>query len=221
VSGFVSQRADRDTVVAEFRRIMVPNADPLAEEAMTVTVAGQTRTVWGKLLAADISMSNDWGQGSFPWKFLLDCSSAFKLGAFNRVVLNLGAPGAGVTFPITPPITFPAGTASGAGVVYNGGTAPADAVFELAGAQNLPGVANMTTGRTIRVNVNMTDTDILTINTGDGSISLNGETRFTDPLSDLLVDMRLAVGANNVQAIGLPGATGPRTLTVAYYETDW
>lgn len=221
VSGFVDQRADRDQLAAEFRRIMVPNVDPLTEEPLTVTVAGQARTVFGKLVAADIDLSQGWGQGSFPWKFLVDCSSAFKLGAHQRVTLQMGSPGAGVTPPLTPPVTLPAGVANGAGVIYNGGTAPADTVFELAGSQSVPGVANLTTGRSVRVNINMSDDDVLVFDTGNGTIRLNGEDRFPDPLSDLLVDLRLAVGANNVQAVGQPGATGPRTLTVDYYDTDW
>jgi hypothetical protein len=221
VSGFVDQRPDRDLLVAEFRRIMVPNVDPLTEEPLTVTVAGQTRTVFGKLVAADLDMSPRWGQGSFPYKFMVDCSSAFKLGAHQRSVLQMGSPGAGVTPPLTPPVTLPAGVANGSGVIYNDGTAPADVIYELAGSQSVPGVANLTTGRTIRVNLNMGDSDLLVIDTGNGTITLNGESRFPDALSDLMVDMRLAVGANNVQATGQPGATGPRTLTVDYYDTDW
>lgn len=226
VNGFCDQRQDRDFLVQEFMTKMVPNYYDLAEDELSLTVAGRTLSCFGRIVARDVKLGTGWGQGSFAWKFQLESSSAFLFGPPQSVTFPLGSPGAGLLFPATFPVTFPAGVAGGSGVVYNNGTAPADAVYVLNGAQNNPGVANGTTGRMARVAMTMGAGESLTMNTRDGSVTLDGADRFTDAFSDLLVDLQLkpsvngAPGANAIQAIGTPGAT-PATLSISYSDTYW
>jgi hypothetical protein len=184
-------------------------------------MAGMTLTAFVQLTDASIDMTDNWGSGWFEFKAKWEAPDPRRFQEnWSTVTLPITPPSGGLTFPITFPITFPAQPPQGAAAVYNPGTAPAPAIYELNGPIQRPGVAVVPAGRRLQYDFNLTTDQRLRIDTSAPGAELDGGRVSATANSDLTVELEIPPGEFTVQALGA-FTTGTPTLTVTYLPAYW
>lgn len=223
VAGFVEATTSRDTLVKQFRDVMVPADDPYITEALTISHAGETLTAFGQLVQADIDPGSMWGQGRFGWKAQFECDDPLRYGPEISATSFLQAAGTGLALPLALPAAFPANPVGGSLQVTNLGAALAPAVFVIRGDVAAPQLLlNAATPyqRLISYGFNLATDEFLTIDTRTGQSTIGGSFRLPLPDSDVVDDLRLRPGLNTIQVLGAPGVGTP-AVTVTFRSASW
>jgi hypothetical protein len=141
-----------------------------------------------------------------------------KYSTVQKVVTaTVNAPSTGFTWPLTYPLTIPAGKAPGSGVtVTNAGNFETRPVVGIQGPVTAPSLVNTSTGQAVSFSaLTLTSNDILAVDFFNQQAYLNGSYRPADPAS---VWWNLAPGTTVIalRAAANPGATLEVLFSDAY-----
>ncbi|GAA1152108.1 hypothetical protein F4556_004062 [Kitasatospora gansuensis] len=110
--------------------------------------------------------------------------------------------GGRVGYPLVYPVAYGTAGISGAVAVVNVGNAAARPVLSINGPVVNPRIANAATGKVLEYRITLTEADRLTVDTGDGTVTLNGSVSrlgSASPSSTHEQDWTLVPGANQVE----------------------
>ena len=203
LSGVCIDKATRDELFWALRSAMAPTVDPLRTDPLTVTAGG-------------LSLSGDaqppkfqptpaqgrWSHGYCAYAVQWRLPDPYLYGPSQTSIVEFSLPVQGLTYPATYPVTYPEQPPAGSSVIYNSGTAPAAAVYHLAGPWTMPGIVNVDTGKYVQYGISLDVGDDLVIDTAQGAAFLNGEYRTPTAVSDLTSDLVIPPGSSTLQALG-------------------
>jgi hypothetical protein len=130
--------------------------------------------------------------------------------------------GGKVGYPLAYPLTYGTAGVSGAVVVLNDGNVAARPRLSITGPVTNPRIKNAATGRELRYRITLTEADSLTVDTGDGTVTLNNSVSrlgSASPGSTREQDWTLLPGANQVEFSDEAGDAAA-TLAVTWRDTD-
>ncbi|MER5862351.1 phage tail protein [Kitasatospora sp. NPDC002040] len=110
--------------------------------------------------------------------------------------------GGRVGYPLAYPLAYGTAGVSGAVAVLNGGNVAARPRLTLTGPVTNPRIRNAATGRVLEYRITLTERDRLTVDTGDGTVTLNNVVSrlgSASPRSTPEQDWTLVPGANQVE----------------------
>lgn len=218
VEGRCWSEDNRDALLHELKRHMTFAAAP---EPLTVTVAGRTLTAGAQLLRCDPSLvSQQWGMGRFGWVAQWRCPDPLRYADPQSAATGLPTSGGGLTYPLTYPLEYGALGATGQIVLSNPGTADAPITFTVSGP--LPMGFELSAGQDrLRYPVEMPAGQLLTINTGTGTVLVEGtaDRRANLTLADWM--QVPAGGSLTVQFTSLGGAYDDAAQLAATWSSAW
>ncbi|WP_445396428.1 phage distal tail protein [Streptomyces sp. LE64] len=92
----------------------------------------------------------------------------------EEVTLEPPAPESGLVWPLTWPLNFGTPGASGTATLTNRGNAPTHPVIAFRGPMVLPTLTNTARGDALEYDLPLTEDDVLVVDTGAGTVTLNG-----------------------------------------------
>jgi hypothetical protein len=222
VTGWCHDQAIRNRLLAILQGYTSPRIGSLVTEPLTVTHGGLTLSADAQLVKSDPTPEVGWGLGRFGFSLQWRCPDPMRYGDQSATTVPITVPTLGITFGVTGDWVFPVDPVGGPAIVYNGGTADADAVYTLIGPMLGPGVAVLETGHRVLFDFNLGEGDVLSVDTAAGLCTLNGEYRSPIATSSLLDEMRLpAHTVSTVQPLGTPQVGGSPSLSVSYRPAYW
>jgi len=132
---------------------------------------------------------------------------------------GLASSSGGLTYPITYPITW--GTVSnGTLTINNAGDTPTPPTLVIAGPGATPAIVRQDTGAVLQFDVTLGAADVLTVNTVDGTVTLNGASLYgvLDPVSAAIGSFLMPVG---MTTLGLRVASGSGTTLTATWQNAY
>ena len=91
-------------------------------------------------------------------------------------ITQLPQPEPGLTFPLAFPLNFGVPGSTGNVDAFNSGDAPTHPRFEIKGPCSKPSITNINTGTILEYDIDLSATDVLFIDTQQGTVTLNGTT---------------------------------------------
>ena len=162
-----------------------------------------------------------WGRRYFGWALQWRCPDPLRYAPAQSLSVPINTATTGLTWPITFPITYPSNPIGGQLVVNNPGNARrCPAVITLTGPLDTPGVVCVETSERLEFPLVLSESDVLSIDTGAGVAWLNGEYRAPSAVSSLIGDLSLRPGAQTLQALGTP-TTGNPSISVSFRPAYW
>lgn len=94
----------------------------------------------------------------------------------SQATTQLPQPESGLVWPLAFPLDFGTRGSTGNVEAANSGDAPTHPRFEIAGPCSRPSVTNLSTGTVLEYDIDLSATDVLYVDTGAGTVTLNGVT---------------------------------------------
>lgn len=132
---------------------------------------------------------------------------------------GLASTSGGLAYPITYPITW--GTVSpGTLTITNSGDTPTPPTLTITGPGTTPAIVRQDTGQILLFNLTLSTTDVLVVNTLDGTVTLNGASVYgaLDPSSAPIASLLMAPGTTT---LGLRVASGTGTTLTATWQNAY
>lgn len=132
---------------------------------------------------------------------VLAVDPAYYTARASTVSATLGAPGGGITPPLTPPLALPARPGAGTSVVYNRGSWPTPPVLTITGPISQPGVTS--NDWVLVYDLDLADGQTLTIDTAAGAATL-GDSAYRSPVpgSSITSDCTIPPGVATLRLLG-------------------
>lgn len=132
---------------------------------------------------------------------------------------GLASTSGGLTYPITYPITWGTVT-NGTLTINNTGDTPTPPTLVITGPGTTPAIVRQDTGAVLQFDVTLSATDVLTVNTLDGTVTLNGGNLYgvLDPISAAIGSFLMASG---MTTLGLRVASGTGTTLTATWQNAY
>lgn len=194
---------------------------PKTLDDLTIASRGRVLTAGGRVVRRQIPEDVKNGAVSFPWALQWTFPDPLRYGPARTLSTGLPVAGGGLAYPLAYPLDYGAAGTSGQITLANGGTADAPIVFVVTGP--LPsGFEVSASGSRITYPVAVPAGQVITVDTGAGSILVEGT---SDRRADLTSADWLLVpagGSLTVQFTSLGGAYDPAaTLTSTWREAYW
>lgn len=110
-------------------------------------------------------------RGSLQW----EASDPRKYSLIeSQAIATLPQPEDGLGWPLAFPLNFGSAGATGNIAAINSGDAPTHPVFAITGPCTNPSVTNITTGVLLEYDLTLDSSDVLYVDTGQGTVTLNG-----------------------------------------------
>lgn len=125
--------------------------------------------------AVQVGRSNRTGlaRGSLQW----EATDPRKYALLeSQVTTALPQPEPGLAFPLAFPLDFGTPGSSGNVTVVNTGDAPSNPAFAITGPCSRPAITNLHTGLVLEYDLALGPSDVLYIDTQEGTVTLNGQT---------------------------------------------
>jgi hypothetical protein len=131
----------------------------------------------------------------------------------------------GLTWPLTWPLAFGTPGSTGSMTVLNDGSTGTHPVIEVRGPVDMPSITNVTTGDVLEYDLPLAATDVLTVDTRAGTVTLNGTASRLYAATARSVPEQtftLPPGPSTLLYRAAPGSTDPTTTaTVRYRAAYW
>lgn len=137
--------------------------------------------------------------------------------AVNTVNATLTTASPGLTFNVTPNLSFGGASTSGAALITNAGTFETRPVIRINGPITNPYLLNETTGKTLAFNGTIASGDYIDVDFLNRTVILNGTGSRYFWIVDSSGWWNLIPGANSVRLGGSPGSPSP-TMTVQWRD---
>ncbi|MCX3061874.1 phage distal tail protein [Streptomyces beihaiensis] len=139
--------------------------------------------------------------------------------------LTTGAPTAesGLTWPLTWPLDFGTAAVTGDVVADNDGSAPTHPLITFQGPCGMPTVTEHTTGRRLRYDITLTATDVLTVDTSAGTVTLNSTaSRRNTATADSAPEELFAFEPGSTELSFRPDSSSAgAAMTVRWRSAEW
>lgn len=181
--------ANENDWVAELVRLRNAFSVPSGTEEYPITVRlhDETLTAFGALVARAIPGDRTYGYYGAKLTLQFECSDPRRYSVGENVwSLSLPTPVlSGLEYPLEYPLDYGIEVTSNTGTLYNYGNIVTPVIFTFTGPMTNPSLINSTAGMKLAFNINLSETDQLTVNTKNGTVLLNGSadrlyTRTTD-----------------------------------------
>lgn len=94
----------------------------------------------------------------------------------SMYITGLPQPESGLVFPLVYPLDWGAPGSTGNVEAFNSGDAPTHPTFVITGPCSQPSITNIGTGAILEYDIGLSSSDVLYIDTGQGTVTLNGTT---------------------------------------------
>lgn len=143
--------------------------------------------------------------------------------AEQSVITGPPQPEPGLTWPLTWPLDFGESSVTGDVTALNDGSAPTLPVITFRGPCTTPSVTEQVSGRRLRYNITLADTDVLTVDTAAGTVTLNGTTsRLDTAAADSGPEELFTFDPGTAQLSFRPDASGAgASMTVRWRSAEW
>lgn len=146
-----------------------------AEIAITVRLRDEVLISLGALTAR--ALPADYSYSAYGAKLTLqfECSDPNKYGpVLKNIALGLtGITTDGLIYPLTYPLTYGTPRVPSTGSIFNEGNIQTPLKIYFRGPLSNPSLTNQTTNKKLRFIINLTETDILSVDTRTGAVLLN------------------------------------------------
>lgn len=122
-----------------------------------------------------ISSSNRTGLTRGALEFEASDPRKYTLAESTRIT-GLPQPESGLVFPLVYPLDWGAPGSTGNIEAYNTGDAPTHPVFTIVGPCSSPSITNIDTGAILEYDIGLSSSDVLYVDTNQGTVTLNGTT---------------------------------------------
>jgi hypothetical protein len=207
--------------VAALRAITNPGADSTAEVPFVVQLAG------AKLMASVRCQQRAMPTAQGYMSPGLDKATLQLVATdprrYNPTVQSascgLASSSGGLTYPITYPITWGTVT-NGTLTITNTGDTPTPPTLVITGPGTTPAIVRQDTGQVLQFDVTLGATDVLTVSTLDGTVTLNGASLYgvLDPVSAAIGSFLMPVG---MTTLGLRVVSGTGTTLTATWQNAY
>ncbi|MFE7116661.1 hypothetical protein ACFU99_14730 [Streptomyces sp. NPDC057654] len=122
------------------------------------------------------------------------------------------------------PLAFGQPGATGGMTVANGGDAPAAPVIEFRGPVDRPSLTNIATGDALEYDLTLDESDVLRVDTGAGTVTLNGAASRLYTATNRSVPEQtfiLAPGETQLAFRAAPGSSDPRASALLRYRSAY
>lgn len=202
----------------------VPESE--VESPLVVRTHDETLLAFGKPTLRILPNDLAYGAGVLvPFTIGWVCSDPRRYDVLQQnLTVGAPAPGTGLVFPLTFPLSFGTVGSSGTGTATNTGSAPTHPVLVITGPVVRPLIVNSTTGAALEFDITLVAGEQLVIDTSAGTVLLGGTGSRLYTLTDIAVPVESFVLARGDNALSLRGLSFPApgaSLGVTWRSASW
>lgn len=177
---------------------------PMDTEELTIAVRTRDdiKVVFGACVQRAIPMDYTYSYYGATVTIQFECSDPRKYSQDEKTVF-IATPidvADGLDYPLVYPLDYGVADLASDATVNNEGYAPTPVILEFQGPMSTPKLTNVTTGATLGFDITLTSTDVLTVNTRNGTVLLGSADRlYTRTLtSSPILSFNLLPGENEM-----------------------
>jgi hypothetical protein len=206
--------------VAALRKATNPGADTTAESPFVVQLAGTQLQANVRCQQRVMPITQGYASPGLDRATLQLVATDPRRYAptVQSASCGLASTSGGLTYPITYPLTWGT-TTSGSLTINNGGDVATPPTLTITGPGTTPAIIRQDTGQVLQFDLTLGSTDVLVVNTLDGSMTLNGSSIYVlDPASASIASFVMQPGMTTV---GLRVASGTGTTLTATWQNAY